>query len=1486
MALGECCAVLNSGRFPRLELALAVLLLVLVSAFAWARAGDSADTSSLDSPVDTETIRLPVVEGKGIRFARIPSSQGLYQVRVSDIVQDDQGFIWFGTLNGLIRYDGYNFKVFKHDLERQESLSGVYIDSLFKDRAGTIWVGTDQFLDRFDPLTETFSHYHFDVPDSSGLPTTVNQISQDSSGMLWLSTRKGLFRLDPVTGKTKHFYHDPGDPSSLGDNAIKSTGEDREGRFWVGTSQTLDEFDRNTGKVKRHVLTGESGVGLSFHEDRFGVFWIVYGPEGSIATFDPKTNKLTRYGFDSRGPESNSKNPAYALLEDHEGTMWFGTAVRGLLKFDREHRRFISYHNLPGDSDSLLDNRVIALFEDREKNIWVGMHDVGPHFFATRPPPFTKFTNSSGSRNRISPGLVGALYEDRQGVLWVGVNRSLVRIDRKTGLSSSFQPVAGSEVLSIIEDGPDVLWIAGTNPLLRYNRKTGELRRYIHDRSDPSTLCSGVVERLLIDHRDVLWAATWDGLCRFDPLTQRFTTYKPDPKTRGLNYYAIAEDPQGNLWLGGNLGLHRFDPNTDQFTVYSHKSDDPHSLSDNRVLAIYFDRAGSMWVGTQNGLDKFVPRTSTFVVYDERDGMGGNVVSCILEDQRGLLWMSTNKGVSSFDPRTQKFSNYTVADGLPGPDFSGYGACFKSAAGEIFFGGFSGVTAFFPDQVVADAVVANAFVPPIVLTDFRLFGSPVTLSPGSPLKKAVNYTDTIALSHSQNIFSIGFSALSFFNPATNRYRYMLEGLDQKWNEEGSDQRLASYTTLPAGTYMFRVQGASRRGAWSEPGAQLRIQILPPWWNTWWFRALWATACLALLWGLYRVRIKQLRRQEKKLRDVIETMPTFASTALPDGSMDFVNRHWQDYTGLSTEKTVGSGWEAAVHPEDLKRHAEKWRASVASGAPFENEVRYRRAADGQYRWFLARAVPLRDQRGTILKWYGISTDIEDRKRAEEGLQRSQFYIGEGQRVAHMGSWAFDATGFSYWSPELFQVHGLDPSGKPPTVEEYLALAHPEDRAFMKQGIAKMLDDHLAFDFTKRIVRPDGEIRHLRCVGVPVTQEGTFQGFLGTVMDVTEQERLTEELRLSERYLSEAQSLAHTGSCAIDGTSRETVYWSDEMFRLFGFDPQQGLPMFDQWLQRIHPEDCDKVKLASERTFFTKVNCDVEFRIVKPDGTVKHIHGIGHPVLSATGELVQVLGTMVDVTERKHADETRDRLRQLEADLAHTNRVSTLGEMAASLAHEIKQPIAAAITSANSCVEWLAHEPPNLDRAREAAGRIDKYGNRAGEIIDRIRSFYKKSPPQRELVDVNGIIEEILTLLKSEADRCSVAMRTELVAELPKIMADRVQLQQVFMNLMLNAIEAMTYSSGELTVKSQLQDGQLQFSVRDTGVGLPKEKVDEIFSAFFTTKPQGSGMGLSISRSIVESHGGRLWATANDGPGATFHFTLPTAAEILLVPATGT
>jgi signal transduction histidine kinase len=376
-----------------------------------------------------------------------------------------------------------------------------------------------------------------------------------------------------------------------------------------------------------------------------------------------------------------------------------------------------------------------------------------------------------------------------------------------------------------------------------------------------------------------------------------------------------------------------------------------------------------------------------------------------------------------------------------------------------------------------------------------------------------------------------------------------------------------------------------------------------------------------------------------------------------------------------------------------------------------------------------------------------------------------------------------------------------------------------------------------------------------------------------MDITEQELLTHELERRQAHLTEAQKLTHTGSWAWRLADRKTVHLSEEWYRIYAFGPAEGAPTWEEYLERVHPEDRLKWKGIIEQAIVERADYDQEFRILLPNGMVKWIRTVGHPVLSDVGDLDQFVGSSTDITAVKSAEQEREKLRQLEADLAHIDRVSTLGELAASLAHEIKQPIAAAITSANSCMEWLAHEPPNLDRARAAAARIDKYGNRAAEIIDRIRSFYRKSPPRRELVDVNGIIQEMLTLLKGEATRSSIAMRTDLAAELPEIMADRVQLQQVFMNLMLNAIEAMKDSGGELTVKSHLPDGQLQFSVSDTGVGLPMEKMDQIFSALFTTKPQGSGMGLAISRSIVESHGGQLWASANDGRGATFHFTLP-------------
>ena len=497
-----------------------------------------------------------------------------------------------------------------------------------------------------------------------------------------------------------------------------------------------------------------------------------------------------------------------------------------------------------------------------------------------------------------------------------------------------------------------------------------------------------------------------------------------------------------------------------------------------------------------------------------------------------------------------------------------------------------------------------------------------------------------------------------------------------------------------------------------------------------------------------------------------------------------------------------------------------------------------------------------------------------QRQNELLQRSERELREVIQTIPAMAWSAAPDG----SADFFNERWLAYAGLTANQAQgwgWTVAVHPHDLNALVDYWRKTMVSGRPGEIEGRLRRSDGVYRwFLFRATASLDDNGKVVKWYGTNTDIEERKTAEGALKRSEAYLTEAQRLTHTGSCALDGTSHEILYWSEEMFRLFGFDAQQGLPKWDEWVQRIHPEDRDKFRMAGDKTFLEKVHCDVEFRVVKPDGTIKHIHAIGHPVLSPSGDLVQVVGTMVDVTERKLADEARERLRQLEADLAHINRVSTMGELTASLAHEIKQPIGAAVTNADACMRLLEPDQPNLPEAREAALEMTKDARRAAEIIDRVRSLYQKGSSQREPIDVNEVICEMVVMLQNEADRHSVMVRTDLAAELPRVVADRVQLQQVLMNLMLNGIEAMLDASGELSIKSQLaEDGQLLISVTDTGVGLPTENTDQVFNPFFTTKSHGIGLGLAITRSIIESQGGRIWGTPNARRGATFHFTLP-------------
>jgi PAS domain S-box-containing protein len=626
-------------------------------------------------------------------------------------------------------------------------------------------------------------------------------------------------------------------------------------------------------------------------------------------------------------------------------------------------------------------------------------------------------------------------------------------------------------------------------------------------------------------------------------------------------------------------------------------------------------------------------------------------------------------------------------------------------------------------------------------------------------------------------------------------------------------------------------------------------------------------------------ITSAKEAEDRIRLIIDTVPAQLWTETPEGVVDFVNRRWIDYTGMTLEQAIGWGWTNMVHPDDIDRVLIKWRALISEGKPREIESRLR-MADGEYRWFLSRCCPLVDRSGRILGWYGSDTDIHDRKEAEEKLRQSEAYLAEAQRLTQTGSWAYKAGGAPlYWSEETFRIWGFDPQQGTPDRVTVLQRIHPEDRGRVLERGENAVRTKTDWYDEFRIVLSDGTVKHIQAIGHQVfSASGELIEVVGTHVDVTERKRSEETLRRSEAYLAEAQRFSHTGSWA--ATVGELRYLSEECHRVLGFDPHGDQPRYEAFFQRIHPDDQAKFREAVETAERNKADFELDYRFHHPRGELRDIHVIGHPVLSTSGDLIEFVGTVMDVTERKRAEEERERLRQALADLARVNRVTTMGELTASLAHEVNQPIAAAVTSANSCLHWLEGDVPNLEKARAAAMRIVKDGTRAAEIISRTRRLFQKGTPQLELVHVNEVIAEMAVLLRGEAKRYSISLRTELAEDLPQVMGDRVQLQQVVMNLMTNSIDAMKSVDGirELIIKSQRADtGELLVSVSDTGVGLPPQQSEQIFNAFVTTKPHGTGMGLRICRSIVESHGGRLWATGNSPRGASFHFALPTKIE---------
>jgi PAS domain S-box-containing protein len=1106
--------------------------------------------------------------------------EGFTQGYIKSMVQTPDGYIWLGTGFGLFRFDGVRVERWQPPLNG-ESLPSSSIVSLHVARDGTFWIGTTGGLAswRDGKLTR--------YPDLAGL--VISSILEDRDATVWV----GSYSLAPpgklcaIDGTNVHCY---GSDGAFG-NGVNGLYEDSHDVLWVVGPNGVWRWRPGPPRFY-HMPFGTSSV-RDLSEASDGTLLI------------PLPGRLARFGggkLETHPYPAPARNAAgVRLLRDRDGGVWIGTDGAGVVHLHQGRAEVFS------QADGLSGDLVTSLFEDREGNVWVATLGGLDRF---RNYAVATYARHEGLGT--TPGW-GSVMADRDGSIWMGTkdglrmwNRGGVTIygsgnDHKSQIGTEWLPVRyvvdrrlGDGVLvSVFADNAGRILVS-TPYALGYM----ENGRFVSIRGVPG----GVVSSVAQDRQGNLWIANEDhGLLRLskDGTVQQISWASIGHRD-GAQSLAADRSTDG-LWLGFNAGGVAYFSNGQIRESYGRAE----GLGTGRVSALHIETDDTVWAATEGGLSQI--KNGRIVTLTSKNGLPCDGIYWITEDENRSFWLRMTCGLvrivrseleeAATDPRRKiQLSLFDSSDGVPNDPiaFRAGSQVTRSSDHKIWFQGLGGASMVDPQHLPS-----NSITPPVYIEQITADGRTYDPAQGLLLPPRIQHID------------IQYTALSLVASESNRFRFMLEGYDRDWRDVGN-RRQAFYTNLPPRNYRFRVIACNNSGVWNEAGAFLDFSIAPAYYQTNWFRALCVAAFLGVLWAAYRLRVEQLRRQEKKLRDVIETMPTFAWTALADGYVDFVNSHWEEYTGLSTEKTLGSGWEAAVHPEDLLRHSDRWHASLASGEPFESEARFRRAVDGQYRWFMNRAVPLRDGRGKVIKWYGNSTDIEDRRRAE----------------------------------------------------------------------------------------------------------------------------------------------------------------------------------------------------------------------------------------------------------------------QLQADLAHVNRVSTLGELTTSLAHDIKQPIGAAVTNAEACARFLDRDQPDVSEAREAALEMARDAKHAAQLIDRVRSLYRKDSSRLDIVDVNEIIEEMDLLLRSESHRHAVSLRTDLADELPKITADRVQLQQVVMNLMLNGIESMRENGGELIIKSQLrEDGKLQISVTDSGVGLPPEKADQIFNAFFTTKPQGTGLGLAITRSIVESHGGRVWAAANSERGTTFHFTLP-------------
>ncbi len=905
-----------------------LLSLLVLSLLASCTAQDNFFAPDLPTAPATEQI-LPAEPvspysqpPRNIRFSQIGPQEGLSQSVIHAILQDSQGFMWFGTEDGLNRYDGYSFVIFRPEPGNPSSINDIWINTIFEDSQGYIWIGTRQGgLNRYDPRTGDFTHYVNDPLIQNSLSSnTVNAVQEDNRGWLWVGTDEGLDRLDPATGTFKHFYLSPaGIDAPLSDN-ITAIIKASNGILWIGTADDgLKRFHPTTGSYRSYshdpniTNTLSNNHVYALQEYRNQTIWIA--TDNGLDLLDAETEIFSHYSH-SEDPDSLVSNVVLSLYLDRGGNLWVGTN-KGLDLFQRQTRSFIHYQPDPSAQTSLSNGTILSIYEDRGGVLWVGTYGGSLNLYDHVQDIFQYYYHSSDP-NSLSGNIIFPIFAAPNGMIWIGTyGEGLNRFDPVSGTFTVYKNEPGdptslqsNEIWSLLLDSAGDLWVGTSTGLDRMVIATGVFQHYGNTPGDLTSLTPGEVRAIFEDSRGDLWVGTQRGLNRFDPATDTFariTHVTGDPASISQNdITAIVEDDTGMLWVGTSRGgLNLLDPATGLFTSYQHDPTDRISIGNNSIMCIYQDSHGSLWVGTAGGgLSRYDVETDTFDNFTTGDGLPNNVVYGILEDENGFLWLSTNFGLSRFDPRTITFQNFTASDGLQANEFS-MNSYARGPAGEMYFGGINGLTVFTPASITS-----SGYIPPIVLLSFAQGGNPLELD--MPIEQA----QEITIEWPNNSFEFEYAALSYGQPEQNQYAYMLENFDEDWFYAGTE-RNGRYTNLPGGDYTLRLKASNSDGVWNEEGLAIKIIVVPPFWQTTLFRVLTVLTLFGVAMVVYQIRVKSVQTRSHELERLVRSR----TTALEKRGQEMEALYSADGRMLRTQ-TLEQVYQTLVDVAEEMLHADK------------------------------------------------------------------------------------------------------------------------------------------------------------------------------------------------------------------------------------------------------------------------------------------------------------------------------------------------------------------------------------------------------------------------------------------------------------------------------------------------------------------------------------------------------------------------------------